>query len=101
MDVQVRPTPVWARVHTVLDWIDAETGGAGGGPSPGPSPPTQAPSPSTCPSATSTGPDSDGDCKCNSGLLCYEDGLRGCTYSVPGQYSIQWFLPSCSGCQCL
>merc|ERR1719188_815672 len=94
---------VWARISAIVDWIDDETDGAGGAPSPGPSPPTP-PSPSTCPSATSTGPDGEGDCKCNTGLLCYEDGIRGCTYSYTaayGYYSTQWFLPSCSGCQCL
>jgi len=76
--------------------------GADGAP---PSPPTQAPSPPSglCPSAYSTGPDSDGDCKCNSGLTCYENGYYGCTYSYTAQYgyySSQWFLPSCSGCMC-
>jgi len=77
--------------------------GAGGG---GPAPPTQAPSPpsgGSCPSAYSTGPDSDGDCKCNPGLTCYENGYYGCTYSYTatyGYYSSQWFLPSCSGCMC-
>merc|ERR1712060_818100 len=81
-------------------------GSAGSAPPSPPTPPTQAPSPSpsVCPSATSTGPDSDGDCKCNTGLYCYEDGLYGCTYSYTaayGYYSSQWFLPSCSGCQCV
>merc|ERR1719220_708037 len=78
--------------------------GSGGAPPSPPTPPTQAPPPSICPAATSTGPDSDGDCMCNSGLYCYEDGLYGCTYSYTaayGYYSSRWFLPSCSGCQCV
>jgi len=75
-----------------------------GGPPPTPEPvPTPAPPPSICPSATSTGPDYDGDCKCNSGLYCYENGSQGCTYSYTasrGYTSTRWFLPSCSTCAC-
>jgi len=66
--------------------------------------PTPAPPPSVCPSATSTGPDSDGDCRCNTGLTCYEDGSAGCTFSYTATWgfkSTRWFLPSCSGCACL
>jgi len=80
-------------------------GADGAPPSPSAPTPTQAPSPPSggCPSSYSTGPDSDGDCKCNSGLVCYEDGYYGCTDSytaLTGYYSSQWFLPSCSGCMC-
>jgi len=82
-------------------------GSDGAPPSPPAPTPTQAPpSPppsGVCPSSYSTGPDSDGDCRCNSGLVCYEDGYYGCTYSytaTSGYYSSQWFLPSCSGCMC-
>jgi len=65
--------------------------------------PTPAPPPSVCPSATSTGPDSDGDCRCNDGLICYENGAQGCTFSYTATWgfkSTQWFLPSCSSCAC-
>jgi len=75
-----------------------------GGPPPTPAPvPTPAPPPSVCDEATSTGPDSDGDCRCNSGLYCYEAGSRGCTYSYTARYgwtSTRYFLPSCSACGC-
>jgi len=76
-------------------------GGGGGRPPPTPAPP---PTPELCPSATSSGPDSDGDCRCNSGLTCYEDGLPGCTYSYSARYgstSTRWYLPSCGACACL
>merc|ERR1719480_728464 len=75
-----------------------------GGPPPTPEPvPTPAPPPSVCDEATSTGPDSDGDCRCNSGLYCYENGSQGCTYSYTARYgwkSTRWFLPSCATCEC-
>jgi len=75
-----------------------------GGPPPTPEPvPTPAPPPSVCNAATSTGPDSDGDCRCNSGLNCFENGSSGCTFSYTARYgykSTRWFLPSCSGCRC-
>jgi len=75
-----------------------------GGPPPTPEPvPTPAPPPSVCDEATSTGPDSDGDCRCNSGLSCYENGSSGCTYSYTARYgwtSARWFMPSCSTCKC-
>merc|ERR1719410_276036 len=75
-----------------------------GGPPPTPEPvPTPAPPPSVCDEATSTGPDSDGDCRCNSGLTCYEAGSQGCTYSYTARYgwtSTRWFLPSCTTCKC-
>jgi len=75
-----------------------------GGPPPTPEPvPTPAPPPSVCDEATSTGPDSDGDCRCNSGLSCYESGSQGCTYSYTARYgwtSTRYFMPSCSTCAC-
>merc|ERR550539_2186390 len=75
-----------------------------GGPPPTPEPvPTPAPPPSVCDEATSTGPDSDGDCRCNSGLYCYESGSRSCTYSYTARYgfkSTRWFLDTCSACEC-
>jgi len=77
--------------------------GEGGAPPTPTLAPTPVPPPSVCPSATSTGPDSDGDCMCNSGLTCYENGSSGCTFSYTATYgfkSTRWFLPSCSGCQC-
>lgn len=99
--------------------------GGGGGPSPtpgsvptpttsGPSPtpgpvPTPTPSdaptpaPTTCPSEFSSGPDPDGDCLCNPGSTCYEDGTRGCTWSMTEQYgstSTYFFVVGCSGCVC-
>merc|ERR1719416_77960 len=74
-----------------------------GGPPPTPEPvPTPAPPPSAC-GNLATGPDSDGDCRCNSGLTCYEGGSSGCTYSYTARYgwtSSRWFLPSCTACQC-
>jgi len=87
---------VWARVHEELDWIEDIM--AGIVPTPAPTPPGQG-----CDPATSTGPDSDGDCKCNSGLRCYEGGQRGCTYSYTassGYTSTRWFLESCGSCKC-
>merc|ERR550532_1049191 len=51
--------------------------GEGGAPPTPTLAPTPVPPPSVCPSATSTGPDSDGDCRCNSGLSCYENGSSG------------------------
>jgi len=84
---------VWARVYAEMDWIEDSL--AGIFPTPAPSPPTP---PGQCPSATSTGPDSDGDCMCNSGLSCYENGSSGCTFSYTATYgfkSTRWFLPSC------
>jgi len=57
-----------------------------GGPPPTPAPvPTPAPPPSVCRTG-STGPDSDGDCMCNDGLTCYEDGSQGCTFSYTARY---------------
>merc|ERR1719330_1266882 len=54
-------------------------------PQPTPAPmPTPFPEPTPeprCPAAFSSGPDSDGDCTCNAGLVCHEDGESGCTYS--------------------
>merc|ERR1712087_926054 len=77
--------------------------GEGGAPPTPTLAPTPAPPPSVCPSATSTGPDSDGDCRCNSGLACYEGGASGCTFSYTATYgfkSTRWFLSTCSACQC-
>merc|ERR1719437_50053 len=77
--------------------------GEGGAPPTPTLAPTPVPPPSVCPSATSTGPDSDGDCRCNDGLSCYEGGSSGCTFSYTATYgfkSTRWFLPSCSGCEC-
>jgi len=85
---------VWARVYKELSWIQDTVSGS----APSPTPPSGG-----CPSATSTGPDSDGDCRCNTGLICRENGSRGCTYSYTALYgskSTRWFLPSCSGCVC-
>ena len=59
---------------------------------------------SLCLSATSFGPDSNGDCRCNNGLTCYESDWYGCTYAHAATYvyySSQRFLPSCSNCLCL
>jgi len=77
--------------------------GEGGAPPTPTLAPTPVPPPSVCPSATSSGPDSDGDCRCNSGLSCYENGSSGCTFSYTATYgfkSTRWFLAGCSGCQC-
>jgi len=77
--------------------------GEGGAPPTPTLAPTPEPPPSVCPSATSSGPDSDGDCMCNSGLYCYENGSSGCTFSYTATYgfkSTRWFLPSCGGCAC-
>merc|ERR1719203_1694985 len=61
--------------------------GEGGAPPTPPLAPTPPPPPTPgCPSATSSGPDSDGDCQCNSGLSCYEDGSSGCTFSYTATY---------------
>merc|ERR1719350_2667575 len=98
---------IWSRVAYNLDWVMEVVNGAAQ-PTPAPQPPStpapQPPSGEECPAAFSSGPDSDGDCKCNSGISCFENGSRGCTYSYtstsPGSTSIQYFLPSCSGCKC-
>lgn len=78
--------------------------GAGGAPpAPTVAPTTPAPPGAGCPAATSTGPDSDGDCRCNSGLVCYENGSRGCTFSYTATWGFKstiYFLPSCGGCAC-
>jgi subtilisin family serine protease len=74
-------------------------------PAPPPTPPTPAvptpaptPPPTSCPSEFSTGPDWDGDCSCNAGLRCYENGTEGCT----GAYgkTPYFFSIGCSGCVC-
>merc|ERR1719221_517967 len=68
-------------------------------PSPVPSPPTPAPS---CPEGTG-GPSPDGDCWCQGGTYCYEDAVRGCTFSQTAEQGIKndhLFLPSCGGCEC-
>jgi len=59
--------------------------------------------PLECPSATSTGPNAHGDCRCNPGSTCYENGSYGCTFSYTfgwGYKSGSFFLPSCSDCSC-
>merc|ERR1719221_1347921 len=69
-------------------------------PSPVPSPPTPAPS---CPEGTG-GPTPDGDCWCQGGKKCYEDGSLGCTFSQTAEQGIKnenLFLPSCDACECL
>jgi len=90
---------VWARVYHELTWIEETMAGIFPTPEPTPAPvPGQG-----CNPAYSTGPDSDGDCRCNSGLSCYESGSSGCTYSFTAQYgwkSDRWFLESCPGCVC-
>jgi len=89
---------VWARVSKEVDWAeDIMAGIVATTPPPAPTPP------GACPSGVSTGPDSDGDCRCNSGLSCYENGSSGCTFSYTATYgftSTRWFLSTCSGCQC-
>jgi len=65
-------------------------------------PPTPVP-PNSCDRPYSSGPDSDGDCTCNSGLSCYENGSAGCTYSYTARYgwtSSRYFMPSCTSCEC-
>lgn len=62
--------------------------------------PAPTPPPPPCPATTSTGPDSNGDCKCNSGFGCRENGAWGCTYSRPGSKHISYFLQSCTDCSC-
>jgi len=80
---------IWARVHKELGWIEDILAGI-------------STPPGACPAETSSGPDRDNDCRCNSGLSCFEDGNRGCTYSYSEQYgtSLAYFLPTCSGCEC-
>lgn len=74
--------------------------GAGGPPpAPAPVPPARF----DCPSEYSYGPDSYGDCTCNSGKSCYENGASGCTFSSTrynGAKSARWFLPACDACEC-
>lgn len=88
----------WAGILAAISWSqDPYT--TTPAPAPPPTPPGKG-----CDPATSSGPDSDGDCKCNSGLSCYEGGNSGCTYSYTasrGYTSTRYFLPSCGGCECL
>jgi len=90
---------IWSRVAYNLDWVMEVVNGAAQ-----PTPAPQPPSGEECPAAFSSGPDSDGDCKCNSGTVCFENGSKGCTYSFTstssGSKSTKYFLPACSGCKC-
>merc|ERR1712127_780172 len=61
-------------------YVGADAPPPAGGVTPTP-PPTPAPPPSppsVCPSDSTTGPDRDGDCRCKSGLSCYNNGSSGC-----------------------
>jgi len=61
--------------------------------------PTPAPS---CPSF-STGPSMGGDCRCINPEQCYENGVKGCTYSATaskGWLNNWFFLFNCTGCAC-
>jgi len=94
---------VWARVPEVMDWVEDTLAGIFPTPAPTPAPAPTPPGGWKCPSETSSGPDSDGDCRCNNGLTCYEGASAGCTFSYTasnGYKSTRWFLPSCSGCKC-
>jgi len=90
---------VWARVYKQLTWIEESMNGIFPEPEP-----TPAPVPGTeCPPATTYGPDPDGDCRCLSGLRCFEDGSSGCTYSftaMDGWKSNRYYLLGCLGCVC-
>lgn len=90
----------WAGVLAGISWAQNPTTTAAP-PTPAPTPPS--PTPTGCPPAYSTGPDGDGDCRCNSGLSCYENGAPSCTFSYTadnGHKSKSWFLETCSGCKC-
>lgn len=66
------------------------------GPAPAPQPLPGSPN---CPS----GPDGDGDCSCASGLVCFEGGKRGCTYSFTRKWSydsLKYFSAICTTCEC-
>merc|ERR1740129_1478128 len=73
-------------------------------PEPPPAPPT--PPPPACPPG-SLSPDVDeyGDCMCDWHLYCFESGeFWRCPYSGTaeyGDYSLRWFLPTCTTCECL
>jgi len=73
-------------------------------PEPTPAPPT--PPPPACPPG-SLSPDVDeyGDCMCDWHLYCFESGeFWRCPYSGTteyGDYSLRWFLPTCTTCECL
>jgi len=69
-----------------------------GGPPPTPEP---APTPTggLCPAAYSYGPDSFGDCSCNSGLYCCENGRYKCT-TTEGHRALKSFSPTCATCTC-
>lgn len=64
-------------------------------------PPTPAPPPSLCPADTTSGPDSDGDCRCNAGLLCFNNDKRGCPVKWSQSLSTRYHHASCTTCQCL
>lgn len=73
-------------------------------PAPTPEPPTPAPTPAplVCPSF-GEGPDGDGDCKCKSGMRCYEGGTSSCTCgatATKGYKCSTYFLPGCTNCSC-
>jgi len=64
---------------------------------------TPAPTPApACPSR-STGPRANGDCRCIDPEQCYENGVKGCTYSATasrGWLNNWFFLYNCTGCAC-
>jgi len=96
----IQPTveECWAAIAAAIKWSKSAAPPTTPAPTPAPEP-TPAP---YC-HGESSGPDSDGDCKCNSGTKCYEDGSYRCTFSSTARYgslSTRYFLPSCSGCQC-
>jgi len=78
---------VWARVHEELDWIQEFLAGNE------PSPPMM-----SCPDK-SRGPDSNGDCTCNWGTRCYNNGIVD---ECPVKFgtSGRWFRPTCTTCVC-
>merc|ERR1719242_2667750 len=83
---------VYARVTTVLDWIQSNMGSCGGSPSP-PSPTPPSPSP---PSSGCGSPQWQGDNYCddeNNNAACEWDGGDCCGDDVNTQY--------CSACECL
>lgn len=89
---------------------DAPPPSGGITPTPPPTPaPTPAPAPTPpwddiCPADSTTGPDRDRDCRCKTGLLCYENGRRGCPvqWGSSRRSTRYYHGPTCGeACKCL
>jgi len=70
-------------------------------PTPAPTPVPPPSPPSICPSDTTSGPDRDDDCRCKSGLSCYNNGSSGCPVQWSPRLSTRYYhAPTCTTCRC-